>query len=292
MPTPTKQVPLFPPHLALAKAKQGTFMVLDNDSLGKCLLVGGDYEQHFAQVVTGLLKPGDHCIDLGANLGYHAVTMGRLVGAKGAVWAFEPQRLLHKQLCGNIFLNGLRNMQAFQLAVGDEEKMTAIEAVDYDDPDLNTGQARIAEEGEGIRMTTLDSFGFPRVDFIKADMQGCEEKFLIGAKATIAKHRPVMWLEVEESFLNKFGTSSQNLLNRLLGLDYVLVRIEADNDFGSFPWDHLCVPKEKKGKIAGWLSGLQYKHDLIEGSSVELTFDRLAGNWTDGECYGSYKVNP
>ena len=52
--------------------------------------VKGDYEQPVQQALASLARPGDVCYDIGANLGFFSILLGRLVGPTGVVHAFEP----------------------------------------------------------------------------------------------------------------------------------------------------------------------------------------------------------
>ena len=45
-------------------------------------------------------------------------------------------------------------------------------------------------------MRTLDAFGLTDVRFIKADVEGSEREVLEGARATIARSRPIILLEL------------------------------------------------------------------------------------------------
>lgn len=45
-------------------------------------------------------------------------------------------------------------------------------------------------------MGTLDDFGFTNVRFIKADVEGSEREVLDGARATLARDRPIILLEL------------------------------------------------------------------------------------------------
>jgi hypothetical protein len=40
--------------------------------------------------LDSILKPGNTCIDIGANLGYYSTKMSKLVGISGKVYAIEP----------------------------------------------------------------------------------------------------------------------------------------------------------------------------------------------------------
>jgi FkbM family methyltransferase len=50
----------------------------------------GTHESHVAEIFIHYLRPGDACIDVGANIGYFSAVMAALVGTNGQVTAFEP----------------------------------------------------------------------------------------------------------------------------------------------------------------------------------------------------------
>jgi len=50
----------------------------------------GAYEPDEVAVVRRILKPGDVCVDAGANIGFFTAVAASRVGARGAVIAFEP----------------------------------------------------------------------------------------------------------------------------------------------------------------------------------------------------------
>ncbi|MDH3224245.1 MAG: FkbM family methyltransferase [Gemmatimonadota bacterium] len=51
----------------------------------------GIFEQKEIALVKGLVGRGDVCLDVGANVGFYACHLGRLVGSTGKVFAFEPE---------------------------------------------------------------------------------------------------------------------------------------------------------------------------------------------------------
>lgn len=52
----------------------------------------GRHEQHLADVMRTRIRPGDCCVDVGANIGYFACLMSGWCGATGRVIAYEPER--------------------------------------------------------------------------------------------------------------------------------------------------------------------------------------------------------
>ena len=90
-----------------------------NDAfIGRSLDLYGEWCDDELHILGQILKPGDVVVDAGANIGTHTVAFAQAVGPNGLVVAFEPQRLVHQSLCGNIALNGLTNVTTLLAAVG------------------------------------------------------------------------------------------------------------------------------------------------------------------------------
>ena len=79
--------------------------------------------------------------------------------------------------------------------------------------DLYGSQRTTAAEGDGfntVRLVALDTLDLQRVDFMKVDIEGMEEKALRGAAETIKRCRPVLY--VENNHLSD-GAVSNSLVN-------------------------------------------------------------------------------
>ena len=262
----------------------GKFMVLPNDSLGQALTTKHDFEPHFYNVAKNAIKPGDICLDCGANLGYHAVTMAKMVGPAGKVLAFEPLRVIYQQLCGNVFINDLRNVICLNVALGNKPGVIQMDYVDVDRPQgVNIGATKIGQGGDVAELIKLDDVLTSGVSFIKIDVQGSEIFLLEGAEKLIQNSRPIMFVEVENQWLNCFGRNSEMLLNKILSLGYVLVRINTE-----YPCDHIAIPREKMGDMDEIIKDVGHPVDILDGKSIKLNFDR-----TDGQRdinYGTYVI--
>lgn len=269
----------------IIEAKRGKFLILPNDALGQALINKGDFEPHFYNVAKNVIKEGDICLDCGANLGYHTVTMAKLVGKTGKVIAFEPLRVIYQQLSGNVFMNGLRNVITLNVAVGNEQKIIQMDYVDVDNPNgVNIGATKIGAYGDRVEMIPIDSVIQNGVSFIKIDVQGSEVILLHGANQLIKNSRPVMFVEVEDTWLRYFGQCAESLLNTIMSLDYILVRINNE-----YPCDHVAIPREKKHLLGDIMKDVGHPIEVIDGKSISLNFDR--NDWQKTINYGSYTVN-
>lgn len=208
------------------------------------------YEEYFTEFVKLIINKNDYVMDVGANLGYHTITLSELVGNDGKVYSFEPQRIIYQQLNSNIFSNGLDNVYSYNNAVGEDERYVNIVEPDYhfNQNIINTGNTGINHKnaGKNVKQITIDSLQLPKLNFIKLDIQGSELSALKGASNTISKFRPYMYIEIEESQLINFNINKNDLINYIKEIGYNLYKIHVNyNNLKGPTDDHICLPIEK-----------------------------------------------
>lgn len=259
---------------------RGTFFGLSNDTIIKMLQTNGSYEPHVIELFDKLIEPGNFVMDIGASIGYHSVHLSKLVGVHGLVFAVEPQRLIHNFLCANLALNSCHNVMTLQKAVGNSTGELTLSHIDYDDPNLNSGCQRIGVGGEKVEQITLDSLQLDRqLRFIKIDAQGAEPFIIAGGiKTFTTKVRPIICFEVEDIWLRALGSSTNQLLNIILNLEYVILRIKSN-----YPCDHLAVPIELWSHTEDKLKDYSLKYDLIKGRSVAVDL-------FDNNLYSTFRI--
>jgi FkbM family methyltransferase len=183
--------------MAMKKCKHGTFLYNRHDSfVGQSLDRYGEWCESELLVLGQGLKPGQLVIDIGANIGTHTIFFAKAVTEQGLVLAFEPQRLAYQNLCANIALNALINVIAFQQGVG--KRAETIQLPTFDPRiDRNFGEVpmRGHRGGDPVQVIRLDDLGLGRCHLIKVDVEGMESDVLDGARETIAKCRPVLFVE-------------------------------------------------------------------------------------------------
>jgi FkbM family methyltransferase len=189
------------------------------------------------------------------------------------VLTFEPQSLTYSILQNNILLNSCKNIDTYRFACSDKDYETiSMQPFSFVGEKINNGVLRVDENGFSgdLALTrTIDSFNLERLNFIKIDIQGSEVKALMGAKKTISKFKPYMFIEIERQHLLAMNTSAKELIELILSLGYSLYRIE-----NSYPCDHICVPNEEVSHFEESISpDLNLKlSPKISGSKVELSF--------------------
>jgi FkbM family methyltransferase len=136
-------------HVAVKHCKHGTFLYNPNDIfIGRSLDLYGEWAEAELDLLGRFLKPGDVALDVGANIGTHCVFFAKKVSPGGLVYAFEPQRLVFQNLCANIALNGLANVSASPVAVGDQAGHVSVPVFDPDVP-MNFGSVTVSPSGPG-----------------------------------------------------------------------------------------------------------------------------------------------
>jgi FkbM family methyltransferase len=158
-------------------------------------------------ILRALISPGDHVLDLGANVGWYTKTLSELVGPSGHVYSVEPVPPTFELLSHCVRRLHLHNVTLFDCAVSDRAGAAVMEVPLYDSGGENFYQARLIGRKEwtsGLRTFTVplrsaDSLflGLPKgPSFIKVDVEGHELTVLRGAQGIIRHSRPAMYVEV------------------------------------------------------------------------------------------------
>lgn len=186
----------------IRNCRHGRMMYNPNDAyVGRSLDLYGEYSEGEAAFLRFLVRPGDIVVEAGANIGSLTVVLAAAVGADGWVVAYEPQRIPFQMLCSNALLGGFTNIEARPTAAGAAPGTITVPQLDPTRPN-NFGGLSLCRSGgaEGlpVAVETIDSLALPRCRLIKADVEGMEADVLDGARETIARHRPMLYLENDQ----------------------------------------------------------------------------------------------
>ncbi len=170
-------------------------LFLNDLFLTPTLLMHGEYCQGEITLVSRFVGAGAIVVEAGGNIGAHTLPLSVLVGPKGHIHSFEPQVQANQLLRSNIALNKLKNVTVYDAALSDHEQTLFMERPSYSSV-WNTGGLSVHYElGEPIEAKTIDSLDLPHCELIKLDIEGHERKALLGAKKTIERFRPVIFVE-------------------------------------------------------------------------------------------------
>ena len=153
------------------------------------------------------IRNGDVCLDIGANIGNHAIYYAKICHAS-KIFAFEPVQSTFAILKKNIELNQLENcIEALNVGLSDRKKSASI----FHFEEENIGATQLTENKKGnLHLIALDDMYFPgAIDYIKIDVEGMEYDLLRGAKTFFPKHNPVVYIEVWKENFEKVNSLFQ-----------------------------------------------------------------------------------
>ena len=176
----------------------------DPDEVGLALALLRRRRMHFGDGVVA--------VDGGANVGVHTSEWARCMHGWGKVLAFEAQEILFYALAGNVALNNCLNARVRLAALGERRGEMSVPQPDYFSPasfgslELRQhannefiGQPVSYEGGNTVPVVNLDALGLDRLDLVKLDVEGMELEVLRGARDVLARHRPILLVEVIKS---------------------------------------------------------------------------------------------
>jgi FkbM family methyltransferase len=198
------------------KAKNLRF-VYDNlqDCIQQSLYNGTFWEEAELDKISKYIKPNSIILDIGANIGNHAIYFDKFVSPK-AVYVIEPLSRAITMMLQNIALTYSHtiNVDHIGIALSDRECYT----IPYYFYENNMGATEFVEITEeeaktlnidlnycGVKTVTGDSlFENIDVDFMKIDVENMELKVLAGLKNTIDKNKPIIFIEVHKPYVPQF----------------------------------------------------------------------------------------
>ena len=133
-------------------------------------------------------------VDVGANVGTFSLVMARHVGPQGKVVAIEPHPVTFARLSFNNTASGTTQVRLVQAAAGpsDGELLIETDGGNLGASHVVTGTATAeAIKVPSLRLTRiLDEAGVANVDALKIDVEGFEDRVLIGFFRDAA---PALW---------------------------------------------------------------------------------------------------
>jgi FkbM family methyltransferase len=211
-----------------AKMRRGHKMMVDLRSGEYPAYYTGDDTRHI-ETILKFVRPTWVVLDVGANIGFWSVPLAKSVTK---LYAFEPVSGNYSRLCNNLRLNALEGrVVSFPFGLSDHAAIIPISLREDFTRGSGTGNAAIVPDDqelefarENIEICSLDSLDLPfdRLDFIKLDIEGHEPNFLRGAARTIAKHRPIIFTEVNNWFYELRGSDPTAVFEEwMAGAGYV-----------------------------------------------------------------------
>ena len=187
-------------------------------------LITGIFESYTGEILKKNVSKGSVVCDVGAHIGYYTMLCSNLVGSSGKVYSFEPDSENFRLLRKNIQVNNLKNIYPEQIAVSDKKGtanlfISGTDSTDHRLVDPNNQKRKYMI----VSQDSLDNLlkKEKRIDLIKIDIQGLEEKSLSGMRKLIKANNNIsIIMEFWPEGLRQAGTKPDILLKKLI--DYKL----------------------------------------------------------------------
>jgi FkbM family methyltransferase len=182
-------------------------------------------------LLTEVVGGGDVFVDVGANTGYFAIPLAKLVGSTGRVLAFEPATDAAEALRSQARAEGvLARITIYELALGNEDGSGVLHA-DPKHPGDPTKRSLFMPDGIAFAQVPVRSFDglvdAGDIDLsngmhaIKIDVEGAEVHVLSGMRRSLERHRPrIIVVETIEGHLRRAGSSIPHLRSSMRDLGY------------------------------------------------------------------------
>jgi len=150
------------------------------------------WERH---AIEKYLPRGGVFVDVGANIGSYSLWAARQVGPHGRILAYEAEPNNFATLIQNIELNGFRQIAAFQVGVSDKEETLKLRMCAGNSgghsfaPDVASPSAAEVEVKCQPLAELVAHVG--RIDFIKLDIEGFEQRVLSRFFGDVAADSPL-----------------------------------------------------------------------------------------------------
>lgn len=213
------------PEGELVQTKEGVLIRTRPDYVFKHIYLFGEFEPVNTAAFKRIIRPGDVCLDVGANIGYFTCLFARW-GAR--VYAFEPLPSTFALNQETISLNQAGSLaQTFNQGLGERSGSLRI----YQFKNLSHGHASSSDLGREdavpheCKVTTIDAFcaeqRIEKVSFIKIDVEGFEYEVIKGGAGLLNRaDAPVVHFEVNGECVRQRNLDPDEIVSLLKSYGY------------------------------------------------------------------------
>jgi FkbM family methyltransferase len=213
-----------------------------------------DWFEEEIHYIRKILREGMNVIDIGANYGLYTLTMSKIIGPSGKLWAFEPTSLTASYLKRSISTNRVTNVTLVQAGLSDKKGTARISL--NPNPELNaiTSQPDSNGEYETVALISLDEcegmYGWDNIDFIKLDAEGQEHNIITGGKHFLSTRSPLIMFElkhgdaINSELINDFSNLGYQPYHLVPGLN-ILAPADLNKPFDPFQLNLFCCKADR-----------------------------------------------
>jgi FkbM family methyltransferase len=205
------------------------------DVMGRHIYKYGTYEPDLTALLQRYLRltDGDVFLDVGANLGWYGLLVGRTQPPGVRIICFEPDPDTFELLRHNIEMNGLSRIEPHQVAISDVSTRRLL----FRYSDKNTGRHSLLPINDGgeieVESTTLADFCArervepERVRLIKIDVEGYESFVLRGMNEMLPAV-PAILAEYSPRYMQRGGIAIADYLDPMFGSGFAPYRVAGE----------------------------------------------------------------
>jgi len=197
-------------HISLCRVltKNKIYVDTRDTSIAPHLIMDGFWETWLTQCLAHIVKPGDVCLDIGANFGYYSLLMSSLATDKGRTIAIEPNPHIAS------LLRLTASIQSFSFEVTEVALSNNAGKITLHIPENSFGDASIIQKVDRLQTRTskvkvksitldalLQQMNVEKVDVIKMDVEGVEPLVFEGMQRTLSNNPGIQIITEYSPFL-------------------------------------------------------------------------------------------
>ena len=226
-----------------------------NDIIENSLMRGNQWNNDIVMLIGTCIKKYNlkHFVNIGSHIGTVALPISKYIRKVTAIEAFPPT---YDHFLENIKLNKFKNINSFNLALGDREDKVYFLDSDHDRIKNNSGgmHAITQEDIKENRLSSnlynkkyenimkrFDDLPIENFDIVLLDTEGREYEIIKGGERKILKNKPILITEIwsdKKREMENLSTKLEDVFSYIKSLDYTLYKKINDN--------YIFFPKSSK----------------------------------------------
>jgi FkbM family methyltransferase len=196
------------------------------------------FEENEINFLYKFLREGDIVLEIGANIGLHALHEAKAEGNNGKVFAFEPVPSTHNTMLANLKLNAFTNIATYNVGLSSSKSQLEMNvSSNYDawntlvDQSKMVANASIFDSKIYVDLIKLDDFiideniDVKKISLVKIDVEGWEKFVLLGGANFLKNESPVLMIEFDENNTWAAGYLCHELYDLLVSFGYEIFTI-------------------------------------------------------------------